>query len=694
VSRGGIEGSQHTTLSHSPAARERDFRPDIQGLRAIAVLLVVIYHLYPSRLHGGYIGVDVFFVISGYLITGHLAAGFAKTGRIKPLDFWGRRARRLLPAAALVLLVTWIAARFILPATQLPATAQQIRASALYFQNWVLAHNSTNYLTAEDAPTPVQHFWSLSVEEQFYLVWPLLFLLAAVVAWRWSRRAGRMTVLLLAAGVVAASLVYSAHETAVNPAAAYFVTTTRMWELGAGGLLALLHDRLHWLSRQGWLAWVGLALTIWSAFIITGSSPFPGTIALLPVGGALLLLACGAPTARWGPARITSLRPAIFIGDISYSLYLWHWPLIVLWKDYSGGKIGYLDGPVIFVASVLAAWLTKVFVEDPVRLSPRIARYPVRSLATALTVLVPVVVVAFYSGPAPYHLKLDPRHPGAAVLAGDARHVPSAPTEPPVVDAQYDLVDDTPCQTPVTGTQPRSCIAGDTKNPKLRVALIGDSVAGQWRKDIELIAAQQHWEVMTELHGECPWTATTMEQRTTDTPYTTCHDWGANALQDLLKYKPDLVITSSRAVLATPSHPKKDAVSSGQIADGMVTYWRRLTAAGAGVVAIRDTPEPGQNVPDCLSTPGAKPSDCTAHTSKAIRPDTPLVQAVAKMHGDAQLVDMDDLICGPQLCQPIVGNVEVYRDQHHLTLTYTRTLLPYLKARLFATRAFQDAGSP
>jgi peptidoglycan/LPS O-acetylase OafA/YrhL len=204
------------------AAPGRDFRPDIQGMRALAVLLVVIYHLYPSRLPGGYVGVDVFFVISGYLITGHLAAGYARTGRVRLLDFWGRRARRLLPAAALVLLVTWIASRIVLPTTRLPATAQQIRASALYFQNWVLAHTSTNYLTAEDAPTPVQHFWSLSIEEQFYLFWPLLFVLAAVVAWRWNRRAGRLTLFVLAAGIVAASLVYSAHETAINPAAAYF----------------------------------------------------------------------------------------------------------------------------------------------------------------------------------------------------------------------------------------------------------------------------------------------------------------------------------------------------------------------------------------------------------------------------------------------------------------------------------------
>ncbi|HZZ97315.1 MAG TPA: acyltransferase family protein [Jatrophihabitantaceae bacterium] len=688
-------GTHRVDRASTQAPSGRDFRPDIQGMRALAVLLVVIYHLYPSWLPGGFVGVDVFFVISGYLITAHLAAGYARTGRIRLLEFWGRRARRLLPAAALVLLATWIASRFILPTTRLPATAEQIRASALYFQNWVLVHTSTNYLTAEDAPTPVQHFWSLSIEEQFYLFWPLLFVLAAVVAWRWNRRAGRLLVIGLAAAIVIASLAYSAHETATNPAAAYFVTTTRIWELGAGGLLALVQHRLSGIiARQGWLAWLGLALIIWSAFALSGASAFPGTIAVVPVGGAVLMLACGAPTARWGPAWLTSLRPAVFVGDISYSLYLWHWPMIVLWKYRSGNGIGLLDGPAILAAGILASWLTKRFVEDPIRLAPRIAKYPRRSLATALAVLVPVAVVALYSPPAPYHLKnLDARHPGGAVLAGDAHNVLTAPVEPPIVDAATDMTDDTRCQATIPQTQPRTCITGDTTSPRLRVALVGDSVLGQWRGDLNRIASEQHWELITELHAECPWSATLMFMRSTSTAYPTCHTWGQLALHDMLtKYQPDLVITSSRAVLSTPSHHKADATANKQIADGMVTYWRQLKAAGIGVVAIRDTPEPGANVPDCLSTPGAKASDCAIAASKAIKPDTPLVQAAAQMNGEVDLIDMDDLICARE-CNPIVGNVEVYRDEHHLTLTYAETLLPYLRTRLLATRTMQAINS-
>jgi len=283
---------------------ERDYRPDIQGLRAIAVAMVVIYHLYPSLLPGGFAGVDVFFVISGYLITGHLWRGYQRTGKIALLDFWGRRARRLVPAAALVLTVTWLASRLVLPATRLADTADQVRASALYFQNWLLAHNAVDYLKSNDAASPLQHFWSLSVEEQFYLLWPWLFLAAAMLVGLRARRAGRhrapgvnvgrAVVAGLAGALVLGSLAYSVYDTRADPAAAYFVTTTRVWELGLGGLLALLPQRLgRPLSRQGWLGWAGLAAVAASPFLLRGTSAFPGAIALLPVLGTVALIAGG-----------------------------------------------------------------------------------------------------------------------------------------------------------------------------------------------------------------------------------------------------------------------------------------------------------------------------------------------------------------------------------------------------------------
>ncbi len=328
------------------------FRPDIQGLRALAVALVVIYHLYPGLLPGGFVGVDVFFVISGFLITGHLWRGYQRTGTVGVVDFWGRRARRLLPAAVLVLTVTWVVSRLVLPVSRLADTATQIRASALYFQNWQLAHDAVDYLTDQDPASPVQHFWSLSVEEQFYLLWPLLFLVAGFVARRRGGRSGRAVIAGLTSVLVVGSLTYSVYETRVDPKAAYFVTTTRMWELGLGGLLALLPARpQRWLARRGWLGWVGLAMIIAFPFALRGTTAFPGWVALLPVMGAVLLIAGGSAAGRSGPAPLMSARLMVFLGGISYALYLWHWPVIDLYTAWRGKAPGLLSGAAIVVVS-------------------------------------------------------------------------------------------------------------------------------------------------------------------------------------------------------------------------------------------------------------------------------------------------------------------------------------------------------
>jgi peptidoglycan/LPS O-acetylase OafA/YrhL len=702
-------GAPGSSTTAKPAA-ERGFRPDIQGLRAIAVSLVVVYHLYPSVLPGGYVGVDVFFAISGFLITGHLLRTFERHGRVGFLDFYGRRARRLMPAAALVLTVTWLVARVALPATQLENTATQVRASALYFQNWALMQNATNYWSNK-APTPVQHFWSLSVEEQFYLFWPLLFLVASGVAWVAirelraggaseqaiaTRRAlvGRGALFALGVAVVAASLWFSIHETRVNPTAAYYVTTTRIWELGIGGALALLARRVtRVLAPIGALGWAGLLAVVASAFVISDTSPFPGYIALLPVGGAVLLMACGSSDARRGPAWLTSLRPMVFLGDISYSLYLWHWPIIVLWKSYSGGDIGYLDGPAIAAVSVLLAWLTKKYVEDAVRLAPFITRSRIRSLGTVLAAAVPVTLVALFlaSLPPAFNGKLDAAHPGGEVLATHAP-VPAAAVVPPIIDAPNDgsayASGPGGCQTPQQSSIPRPCTYGDTTSPTRTVALIGDSVAGQWFTDLNKLAVQNHWRLVMDLHSLCPWTATMLQLPSSQSQYTTCHTWGQTVMDDLLtKIKPDVVITSARPAVGTPDNPLPGAAAFAEIGKGMATYWKQLNEHDISVVAIRESPEMGKNIPDCLSSPRGSTSDCTVAASKAILNKTPLAIAAALDPNGVKLVDMNSVICTPTECPPIVGNVVVYRDSHHLTKTYTETIEPFLARKLLTIPA-------
>jgi peptidoglycan/LPS O-acetylase OafA/YrhL len=675
--------------------------------------MVVIYHLRPSLLPGGFAGVDVFFVISGYLITGHLWRGYQKTGSVSLLDFWGRRARRLVPAAALVLLVTWLAARVVEPVTELPDVATQIRASALYFQNWQLASDAVNYLQAEGPATPVQHFWSLSVEEQFYLVWPLLFGIAALVAMAVtrarrrrdggreaqpaapapsgdSRRAGLVTVALLTTALVGCSLAYSIYDTRTDPAAAYFVTTTRMWELGLGGLLAMLPERFgRPLGRQGWLGWAGLAAVIVSAFTLSGASAFPGWIALLPVGGAVAMIAGGGADGVLGPAPLTSTRLMVFLGGISYSLYLWHWPIFNLYTVWRGRAPGLLAAPVLAAAAVLLAWLTKVLVEDKVRLSSVLTGHGWRSVAVALAVAVPAALVWVYlATPVTWNGRLPSTgYPGAAALASTtAADIPLEPILPPIQDAPTDMpkywLDN--CLQATSAATEKVCTFGDTKNPVLTVAMVGDSIAGNWFPAIDKIALKRHWKLVTDLHGTCEWTATLMvDTASGGGPYTSCHQWGQAALSDLeTKIKPDVVITSGLPEDGTVGHPNPGPAAYAAIGAGMAQYWADLEKHGIAVVAIKETPLMNFPEPDCVAQYGRTSVKCAVPRAKAVPPDPPTVRASADMGGKVRVINMDNFICGPQECQPVVGNVMVYLDGRHLTAAYAQTLTKYLEPRL------------
>ncbi|MGH3247398.1 MAG: acyltransferase family protein [Trebonia sp.] len=673
--------------------RQRGFRPDIQGMRALAVGMVVIYHLYPSLLPGGFAGVDVFFVISGFLITGHLLREYHKTGRIALLDFWGRRAKRLVPAAALVLTVTWVASRFLLPATRLADTASQIRASALYFQNWQLAWNAVDYLKSDSAASPVQHFWSLSVEEQFYLGWPLLFLLAALVALTargtGRRRArGHHLVFLLAGAVVAGSLWYSVYDTHANPAGAYFVTTTRVWELGLGGLLALLPTGLgRRISRLGALGWAGLGLVIASAFVLSGTNAFPGYLALLPAAGAAAAILGGSAAGRFGPHRLMSVRPMVFIGGISYSLYLWHWPLIVLSAAWRGRPVGAISGPVIVVVAIALSWLTKVWVEDKVRTATLLSGHGWRSASTALAAVLPVVLVSLYiaAEPAPWNGHLGPNYPGAAALASTvtAGEVKHAPVLPPPTAIKLPTYWQQGCLVPESSATPKECVYGDTSDPVLTVALVGDSIAGDWFTPLQRIAAARHWKLITELHSICPLTSTLMVTPVTGGPYTACHAWGATVVKDLqTKIRPNVVITSELPGLATTGHPAGGAAAQADIGGGMARYWEQLEGHGISVVAIKESPDVGVNVPECLTKNPASPKKCAVSKAKAIAPDLPMAYAIRAASGTVPLIDMNSLICGRAKCPAVVGNVLVYQDAHHLTSTYALTIAPYLEHRL------------
>jgi peptidoglycan/LPS O-acetylase OafA/YrhL len=368
-------------------------RPEIQALRAVAVGAVVLHHGWPAVAPAGYMGVDVFFVVSGFLITGLLLRDAARSGRMHLGDFYLRRARRILPAAIVVLLAVSVATLVLVPQRMWESWFREFVASALYYQNWLLLADSQNPARDDLRSSPVQHFWSLSVEEQFYLAWPLLLILGLWIATRF--KANRVVALAVVLGAVtAASFVYNLIATAGDHNIAYFSTLTRAWEFGVGGLLALLagtpiagRDRL-----RSIVSWAGLAMIFIPITTFRTPEVFPGLVVLLPVVGTMAVIWSGMPQASWSPARVAGLRPVQWLGDVSYSLYLWHWPIFMFVPFLTGVPSPAWLMAILVAVSLLVAGLSKRFIEDPFRRSGnRLNRKPVLllggiALAIALVV--------------------------------------------------------------------------------------------------------------------------------------------------------------------------------------------------------------------------------------------------------------------------------------------------------------------
>ena len=353
-------------MSSASQPSRSPLRGDIEGLRSIAVLFVLVYHLGVDRLSGGFAGVDVFFVISGFLITSGLLTEAERSGTVSLVRFYARRARRLLPAATLVLVVTALVGWWVLPGSAWETLSEDVMAAALYVVNWALAARSVDYLAEDAGASPVQHYWSLSVEEQFYVVIPIMII---GLAWL-SRRYGwgvRRTLTVGIGAIVVASLSYSITHTGSAPQTAYFFSTTRAWELGLGSLLACAVPLLRRLPRAtaSGLAGAGLLAVAASGLLVSRTTPWPGWAALLPTLGTAAVIAAGVAHSSTGVGRLLALRPLVFLGGLSYSIYLWHWPLIALTGEVTELTAWHKVG--LALASVALACLSKHLVEDPIR---------------------------------------------------------------------------------------------------------------------------------------------------------------------------------------------------------------------------------------------------------------------------------------------------------------------------------------
>jgi peptidoglycan/LPS O-acetylase OafA/YrhL len=674
--------------------RHAGFRQDIEGLRAVAIGLVLAYHAGLPFLPGGFIGVDVFFVISGFLITGLLVREVERTGRVSLTRFYARRAKRLLPATALVLTATAVMVWLTSSVTEWRTFGGDIVAAAAYVVNWRLADRSVDYLAEGTSASPVQHFWSLAVEEQFYIVWPLLLVVVALLA----RRSGYRVRPLMAVGlavIVVPSLVWSVMLTSASQATAFFVTTTRLWELGIGALVAVgagLWPRLPAVAARI-LGWAGLGALGAAALWFDETFAWPGAWALVPTLATAALVIAGAGH-RSGVQQLLSSRPAVWIGGLSYSLYLWHWPLLIGYENLYGTPSA-LEGGLLMLAAFVPAWLSLKLVENPVRFSAALAR----SDRTTLSVGANLTAVGVLAGLA--LMLLVPQ--GAASGSGDAEGarsltvtngratgVESVDAVDSMIPGAVDAVDDVPaaygqdCQASHEATAPKFCEFGDPDGQRTMV-LAGDSKALQWADAFDELARQQGWRLLTATKSSCGLYDALRDDGGRD--YQECLEHNRTLTDALVEMKPDVVVVSQRH--STAIDPQTGTSTEAAMTAGLTRVWERLEQAGVHVVALLDNPSPtGVDIGDgeiykCVAERLDRLSECAFSRADGVAASgSPALLAAAERVPAVDVLDMTDLLCNDQVCPPVIGGVLVYRQGSHITNAYALTAVPALADRL------------
>nr|WP_255411531.1 acyltransferase family protein [Blastococcus sp. TF02-8] len=713
----GVTQERVTTTTPPTAPTGRGIRIEIQGLRALAVSLVVVYHVAPSRLPGGYVGVDVFFVVSGFLITGHLLREVARTGGIRLAEFWARRARRLLPAALLVLLASAVGTVVLAPVTYWPQFLRELSASAVYVENWALANDAVDYLAAANVASPAQHYWSLSTEEQFYLAWPLLLLAAGWLARRQRRRWQPAAVLL--AAVAVASFLYSLWATEASPPYAYFSTLSRAWEFGLGGLLAVFAARTPATRDQlrAAVSWTGFLAITASALMMSEATAFPGTAALVPVLGTVAVIWAGAPRAAWAPTGLAGARPVAFLSDISYSAYLWHWPAVVLVPLAVGHPLGLRTKAGVLVFTVVAAWLTKRWVEDPVRSGGFLVRkrprwtYAATVLCTGTVVLSCVGAaqwqereVAEASAAAEAFAAGDDPCFGAAAMERDGqcsdRFAQTSTVSPAF--AQTDGSRGLPCMQPEGDPVIKSCRFGSA-HPTETVALVGDSHTASLYEALQVVAERRNWAVVTYVRGGCPTTADSdrmvgpnMQPGATEI----CQEYASEVLRTIER-DPTIsrVFTSYRSDIYA-YRDTADELHREVPAEVLQGPLRALADSGKRVTVIRAVPttngvapretlrstktlvDPGVHVPNCIAAAGRADDPCAGPREVRLAPD--YLAEAAEALGDPRIrvVDLSDGFCDAERCHTVIGGVIAYFDASHVSGAFSRSLGPLLDARL------------
>lgn len=662
-----------------PQAPERKYLPEVQGLRALAVLMVVAYHVWFGRISGG---VDIFLLLSAFLMTGQFTRKLESGRAPELLKYWAHLFKRLLPLIAITLVATLGATRLFLPETRWDSVFGQTWASLFYYQNWFLASESVDYYAAEHSlASPLQHFWSLSIQGQIFILWPLIFASAAVIAQR-ARLRIRALLILMFGTVFTVSLVFSIITTANNQAFAYFDTRTRLWEFALGSLLALLLPYLKFNRNvRIVLGWLGIVAMLSCGIILQVGQQFPGYMALWPTLAAACVIVAGFTNSRVGVDRFLSMKPLVKLGDSSYALYLFHWPVLVIYLVAADKTSpGPLAGLAIILFSICAAWLGTRFVDTPLRRNRWIDQTRMRAVAVIL------VCMAIVAAPLiTWQHQVDVQN--QALMAQADRNNPGAASLfPGFVDQADPDAGLLPTKTAIADDWPKF-VGGDCKadgalllnlcnngitDGSKSIVVWGSSHAHVLNTPILEMAETNHWNVSSFTKGFCPLGEDTAADITE-----ACVEFNKQTLADILAMKPDVVVTTSTRTNVLWEVPEK-------LDPSWISTVQTLNNAGIKVVAIRDTPRIPQLVPECLEKTPTDYTGCGAKRIDVFSDESPTDAVAAGLPGTSFL-DFTDYLCDETFCPAVIGNVIVYKDDNHITRTYMETLEP-----VFA-REFQAA---